>query len=275
MWRENARYGRSLYVVSIIPLPPEKVSNRIHAGAQLVVGAAEEVAGAILIVSPEPAATKVGGGALVLHGCDKIYTYALVMKSGELRPTTLNRLTAYGAKNMLGMDPGAAQLTGAVVDMGADVAAFGSTASVFIALPGHPFLQPPGTQIVLQNTVANPMGIRYIQATASPNMSTGGYTIQSTLEELIAGNSASSIPTIRVVGYDGRLWTLDHRRLVSFKAAGLNEIPIRRLSLSDPAVAADFWGKLKPINGGRMIVIAPNADRAAAEALLRQMGKIK
>ncbi len=124
-------------------------------------------------------------------------------------------------------------------------------------------------------SVANSRAIRYTQPTASPNFSMGRHTIQSTMEELLAGKPASSLPTIRVVEYRGQLYTLDNRRLVAFQNSGLNEIPIRRLSMSDPGVAKEFWRKFNPIEGGTKIVITPNADRAAAEALLREMGKTK
>ncbi|RPH76242.1 MAG: hypothetical protein EHM77_09425 [Planctomycetaceae bacterium] len=124
-------------------------------------------------------------------------------------------------------------------------------------------------------SVANSRAIRYTQPTASPNFSMGRHTIQSTMEEVLAGKPASSLPTIRVVEYRGQLYTLDNRRLVAFQNSGLNEIPIRRLSMSDPGVAKEFWRKFNPIEGGTKIVITPNADRAAAEALLREMGKTK
>jgi hypothetical protein len=133
------------------------------------------------------------------------------------------------------------------------------------------------TDTLAPNTaeVANPAAIRFTQPTASPNFSTGGHTIQSTLEELKAGKPASSLPTIRVVEHEGQLFTLDNRRLVTFQNAGLDEIPIQRLSMTDPAVAKEFLRKFNPIDGGTKIVITPNSDRAATEALLRQMGKIK
>jgi hypothetical protein len=45
--------------------------------------------------------------------------------------------------------------------------------------------------------------------------------------------------------------------------------------MSDPAVLKELLRKFNPIEGGTKIVITPNSDRAAAEALLHQMGKIK
>jgi hypothetical protein len=78
------------------------------------------------------------------------------------------------------------------------------------------------------------------------------------------------------VEHNGSLVTLDNRRLAAFQNAGIESIPTQRLSLSDPAVAAEFAKKYNPINGGNIIVVTPNASgRGAAESLLRQYGKIE
>jgi hypothetical protein len=87
--------------------------------------------------------------------------------------------------------------------------------------------------------------------------------------------SSTSLPTIHVVQHEGQHFTLDNRRLVTFQNAGLDEIPIQRVPMTDPAVAREFVRKFNPIEGGTKIIITPNSDRPAAVALLRQMGKIK
>ena len=126
-----------------------------------------------------------------------------------------------------------------------------------------------------RSSVASPANIRFSQATASPNFSTGGHTITSTVRRLSAGESPGSIPTIRVVNYKGRLFTLDNRRLAAFQAANVEQIPIQRVSLSNRAIRAEFLQKFNPIEGGTKIVITPKSGRAAAEEILRQFGKIK
>ena len=126
-----------------------------------------------------------------------------------------------------------------------------------------------------RGNVANPANIRFTQPTASPNFSTGGHTITSTAKQLAAGKSPTSLPSIRVVEHNGQLFSLDNRRLAAFQAAGVKEIPIQRVSLSDPVIRTEFQKKFNPIDGGSKIVIVPKSGRAAAEAVLRKQGKIK
>jgi hypothetical protein len=61
--------------------------------------------------------------------------------------------------------------------------------------------------------------------------------------------------------------------LTVFKAAQVDSVPVQRLSLSDPAVQAEFLKKFKPINDGNMIIVVPKAERAAARQLLQEYGK--
>ena len=122
----------------------------------------------------------------------------------------------------------------------------------------------------------NPMSIRFTQPTVSQNFSTG-QTLTETANALRSVElTATDLPTIRVVEQNGRLFTLDNRRLVAFQNAGLTEIPIQRVPLSDPAIMKEFLRKFNPVNGGQSIVVTPNAaGRGTAEAVLRQYGKIK
>ena len=133
-----------------------------------------------------------------------------------------------------------------------------------------------GTAVARSEVVyLNPSQIRFSQPTASQNFSTG-QTITGTADALRNGQPVSSIPTIRVVEYQGQLYTLDNRRLAALGAAGLSRIPVQVLSLSDPAVAQEFLEKFNPVNGGQNIVITPTAGgRRPAETLLRSNGKIR
>lgn len=120
-----------------------------------------------------------------------------------------------------------------------------------------------------------PSQIHFSQPTASQNFSTG-QTIVETADALRNGKPVSSIGIIRVVEYNGQLYTLDNRRLVAFGAAGLAKIPVQILSLTNPAVAREFLQKFNPVNDGRNIIITPNADgRREAMELLRTNGKIR
>lgn len=91
---------------------------------------------------------------------------------------------------------------------------------------------------------------------------------------LIANPSlVSQVPAIRVVEYKGKLWTLDNRRLATFKAAQLSQIPVVRVSLDDPAILKQFNDRFHPIEGGHRIVVVIGRDRLAAVQLLKKYGK--
>lgn len=81
----------------------------------------------------------------------------------------------------------------------------------------------------------------------------------------------------RVVEKDGKLWTLDNRRLATFQATELKDIPIEKVSLDDPGIAKEFNKKFDPIDGeGLLIVITPNRSIAKeAKKILREHKKIK
>jgi hypothetical protein len=123
----------------------------------------------------------------------------------------------------------------------------------------------------------DPFNIKYTQATASPNFSEGGHTITSTVADLKTGKiTPDDLPTIKVVKYKGKWWSLDNRRLVAFKQAGVKEIPIQKVSLKDPAILREFQKKFNPIDGiGDWIVITPRKGRELTEKVLREYGKIR
>jgi hypothetical protein len=119
----------------------------------------------------------------------------------------------------------------------------------------------------------NPHDIRFSQDTVSPNFSDGG-TLTDVVGQLRSGQlSANKFPTIRIVEHNGKIYSLDNRRLSAFKAAQLEDIPVQRLELSDPAVRAEFLKKFKPINDGWNNVVVPAAGRAEARRILREYGK--
>ena len=121
--------------------------------------------------------------------------------------------------------------------------------------------------------VADPRGIRFTQDTVSPNFSDGG-TLTDAVRQLRSGQiTAADFPTIRVVERNGQLFSLDNRRLTAFKAAQLDEVPVQRLNLSDPAVQKEFARKFRPVNGGLNNVVVPSAGRAEARRVLREFGK--
>ena len=121
----------------------------------------------------------------------------------------------------------------------------------------------------------NPNDIKFSQPTVSQNFSSNG-TINATADGLRNGSiKAGDIPAIRVVEQNGDLITLDNRRLLAFQQAGV-DIPVQRVSLSDPAIQREFLNKFNPVNNGRNVVVTQNAaGQGAAKSVLRSFGKIK
>lgn len=101
----------------------DNANPRFWASVQLLGGALELVGAAALILVPEPTmATKVGGGALAVHGSDTISTALQQLFTGRTQ-TTITARTAELAARSLGVDPRHASTVGAVVDMAIPFAA--------------------------------------------------------------------------------------------------------------------------------------------------------
>ncbi|MBX7066086.1 MAG: hypothetical protein K1X28_02530 [Parachlamydiales bacterium] len=66
------------------------------------------------------------------------------------------------------------------------------------------------------------------------------------------------IPPIRVVEYEGNLYTLDNRRLYAFQQAGLDKIPIQKVSIDDPQIEEEFVRKFRPPSQGEQPTIILN-----------------
>jgi hypothetical protein len=130
----------------------------------------------------------------------------------------------------------------------------------------------PERQLLPSPDTANPNDILFTQDTVSPNFE-DSTTITERVKQLKAGQSPDSVPIIKVVEYEGKLWTLGNRRLLMFQNAGVTDIPINRVSLEDPLINKEFFRKLSPIEGGRRIVVVRRAGREAARRVLRRYGK--
>ena len=121
---------------------------------------------------------------------------------------------------------------------------------------------------------ANPSEIRFSQPTASPNFSDGG-TINDTISALQNGLSPDSIPTIRIFERNGIWFTVDNRRLAAFIAAGVDDIPVIRITKPNADLAKKIKNRTNPIGEiGEMIVIVAKKGRPRAIATLREHGKI-
>lgn len=108
-----------------------------------------------------------------------------------------------------------------------------------------------GQGVVTEPTLVNPHLIRYSQSSAGHS-----FTDQRPLSQLVLElgqdcNKIFDVPVIRVYGRDGRIFTLDHRRLWAFREANR---PIRAISASPEELLRELW-KHTTKNEGESIVI--------------------
>lgn len=97
-----------------------------------------------------------------------------------------------------------------------------------------------------RNTV-NPKDVNFMQS--SIKNQTGEYTVLGNAEALKNGTlQATDLPEIRIwQDADGKLWTLDHRRLAAFRIAELDSVPFRWAT--DEEIAGQMWKMTTKTNG--------------------------
>lgn len=78
---------------------------------------------------------------------------------------------------------------------------------------------------------------------------TGEYTVLGNAEALKSGAlKATDLPEIRIwKDVDGKLWTLDHRRLAAYRIAELDRVPFKWAS--DEEIANQMWKMTTKTNG--------------------------
>jgi hypothetical protein len=121
----------------------------------------------------------------------------------------------------------------------------------------------------------NPKEIRFSQPNVSPHFNNGTRVDDLTEQLKLGFVSPSDIPPIQVVQQDGKLFSLDNRRLLAFNAVGVDDVPAQVVSLDDPLVSDRFRFRFNPINGeGNYAVVVNRAGRNDALALLEEYGMI-
>ncbi len=74
--------------------------------------------------------------------------------------------------------------------------------------------------------------------------------------KLSFGTKSGQIPPIRIYqSKNGKIWTLDNRRLAAARMAGLENIPVVSVSKAEAVRELILWGKLSTINDGSSILI--------------------
>ena len=84
----------------------------------------------------------------------------------------------------------------------------------------------------------NPQSIRFSQASIKATFR-DGTSIDDLAEELQSGHiRPHDVPAIRVLTRDGKLFTLDNRRLEAFRRAGI-DVPVRMATRQE--IAEEAW----------------------------------
>lgn len=125
---------------------------------------------------------------------------------------------------------------------------------------------------------ADPRQLRFMQPTVSPNYSTGGHTIASTADDLRVGRVTPDQlgDPLRVVMIDGKPFSFDNRRIVSYNLADVGDVPIQVMGLDDAAFAARVDRRLSPIGGeGLRVIVTPSSERGSVIADLYRRGLIQ
>jgi hypothetical protein len=92
----------------------------------------------------------------------------------------------------------------------------------------------------------NPWSIRFSQASIKATFQ-DGTSIDDLAAELRSGHiHPHDVPAIRVFERDGKLFTLDNRRLEAFRRAGV-DVPMRMASLQE--IADEAWKFTTPNEG--------------------------
>jgi hypothetical protein len=122
----------------------------------------------------------------------------------------------------------------------------------------------------------NPRDIRFTQSDVSPFFN-NGRPVSDLINTLMKNKvSPYDIPPIRVVVENGKLFSIDNRRLLAFNTANIDKIPVEIASLKDTSIARLFEARRDPIAGeGQFIAVVKKDDRLAAQELLREYGLIR
>lgn len=98
----------------------------------------------------------------------------------------------------------------------------------------------------------DPKRLRTMQDSAGPTFR-DKKTLEATIEGLRNGTiKPEDIPPVRVTEVNGEVYTLDHRRLIAFREAG---VPIGYQKVNSEDVAREIDDKMQTKDGGTTIII--------------------
>ncbi|WP_028978221.1 RHS repeat-associated core domain-containing protein [Sporocytophaga myxococcoides] len=105
----------------------------------------------------------------------------------------------------------------------------------------------------------DPNTIRFTQNDIAGQFKNGKGDLKTFIADLKKGvHKAEDITPIKIVEYDGKIWSLDNRRLYSFQKAGKK---IKYEKVDYESVKEEFHRKFTTENDGTSIVVRPNAKQ--------------
>ena len=101
----------------------------------------------------------------------------------------------------------------------------------------------------------DPNDIRYTQDSISKNYKEGG-TVDDMIKGLKDGSiDPSDVEPIRIFKQDGKIYSLDNRRLYAFKQSGVSEIRVNWINPSTPNYSSIISKHFTTLTDGLSIIV--------------------
>jgi hypothetical protein len=147
--------------------------------------------------------------------------------------------------------PSSAQRNSAVVTIAIPVVGEERGAAVITSKVILRFVGERAAVRLAERGTISPAAVRFSQDSIRGTFRDGGSVKQLTADLRSGAVDAASIPPIRLLERDGKIYTLDNRRLAAFQEAGVN-VPYR---MATPQEIAREQGKFTTTNDGSSITI--------------------
>ena len=123
------------------------------------------------------------------------------------------------------------------------------TEAEYLALPNEGLIDPNRIR-TLQNSIIPRFKIKPGEGNAK--------RLKETIDELRSGATRpEDIPAVRVTSLNGGVWSIDHRRLVAARLAG---VPVRFQKAMAESLAKEIRRKATSKDEGMAIVLKPKGD---------------
>ena len=119
----------------------------------------------------------------------------------------------------------------------------------------HTYYVSDSKVLVHNKCYLDPNDIRYTQDSIS-NRFKDGSSVDDMIDGLKNGNiSVDDVSAIRVFKQNGKIYSLDNRRLYAFKQAGMKSIQVSWVNPTSPNITKEIAWKFTTLNDGLSIVV--------------------